>query len=84
MCRWPIAKVGIEVTLDVVGMLIPPFKGTDILYLRLLGTDMVVLNSNEAISDLIEKRSSIYADRVSDGILLTFLFLTPHPSHNPL
>jgi hypothetical protein len=45
-------------------------KGTDILYLRLLGQDMVVLNSNEAISDLIEKRSSIYADRVSGTILL--------------
>jgi hypothetical protein len=47
-------------------------KGTDILYLRVLGKDMVALNSNEAISDLIEKRSSIYADRVSDAVILTF------------
>ena len=41
-------------------------KGTEVLYLRLLGEDIVVLNSNEAITDLIEKRSSIYSDRVSD------------------
>lgn len=30
---------------------------------------MVVLSSNEAIDDLIEKRSSIYADRVSYVII---------------
>jgi len=47
-------------------------KGTDILYLRLMGEDMVVLNSNEAISDLVEKRSSIYADRVSSTVVLAF------------
>lgn len=41
-------------------------KGTDVLYLRLMGKDTVVLSSNKAISDLIEKRSNIYADRVSD------------------
>ena len=33
---------------------------------------MVVLSSDEAITDLIEKRSSIYADRVSDEVILTF------------
>ena len=27
---------------------------------------MVILNSNEAITDLIEKRSGIYADKVRD------------------
>ena len=31
----------------------------------MLGQDIVVLSSNEAIVDLIEKRSSIYSDRVS-------------------
>jgi len=33
---------------------------------------MVILNSNEAITDLVEKRSSIYADRVSDKVIFTF------------
>lgn len=50
----------------------PPWKGTDILYLHLLGKDTIVLCSNEAISDLIDKRSSIYADRVSDTDVSTF------------
>ena len=36
-----------------------------------MGDDMVVLSSNEAISDLFEKRSSIYSDRVSGPTLLT-------------
>lgn len=34
-------------------------------YLNLLGADTIVLNSNEAISDLLDKRSAIYSDRVS-------------------
>ena len=46
-------------------------KDTDILYLRLMGKDTVVLNSNEAISDLIDKRSSIYSDRVSGADIFT-------------
>jgi len=32
--------------------------GTDVLYLRLLDRDMVVLSSNEAITDLIDKLTS--------------------------
>ena len=40
-------------------------KDTDVLYLKLLTKDFVVLNSTEAITDLIEKRSNIYCDRVS-------------------
>ena len=46
-------------------------KGTDILYLRLMGEDVVALSSNEVISDLLEKRSSIYSDRVSRTTILT-------------
>ena len=46
-------------------------KDTDILYVRLLGKDMVVLSSDQAISDLIEKRSAIYSDRVSDPVIFT-------------
>ena len=37
-----------------------------------MGKDAVVLNSNEAISDLLDKRSSIYSDRVSDTDIFTF------------
>jgi hypothetical protein len=48
--------------------------GTDVLYLRLLGQDMVVLSSNEAITDLVEKRSGIYADKVCDKVVFTFRF----------
>jgi hypothetical protein len=47
-------------------------KDTDILYLRLMGKDTIILNSNEAISDLLDKRSIIYSDRVSDADIFTF------------
>ena len=46
-------------------------EGTDILYLRVMGDDVVALSSNEVISDLLEKRSSIYSDRVSCTAILT-------------
>jgi len=36
-----------------------------------MGEDMVVLSSDQAISDLVEKRSAIYADRVSDSLIFT-------------
>ena len=35
-----------------------------------MGEDMVVLSSNEAISELLEKRSSFYSDRVSGLAIL--------------
>lgn len=37
---------------------------SDVLHLNLLGTDHIILNSSEAISDLLDKRSAIYSDRV--------------------
>ena len=37
-----------------------------------MGEDAVVLNSNETISDLLDGRSSIYSDRVSDADIFTF------------
>lgn len=40
-------------------------EDSEVIYLRLLTTDFVVLNSPEVISDLTEKRSDIYSDRVS-------------------
>lgn len=36
---------------------------SDVVYLNFLGTDNIILNSNEAISDLLDKRSKIYSDR---------------------
>ncbi|KAF9646708.1 cytochrome P450 [Thelephora ganbajun] len=36
---------------------------TDILYLNLLGKDMMILNSTKTISDLLDKRSKIYSDK---------------------
>jgi len=44
--------------------LTPGSPDTDVLYLNVLGADQIVLNSNEAISDLLDKRSAIYSDRV--------------------
>ena len=40
-------------------------EDTDVLYLRVLTTDMIILNNSEVVSDLLEKRSNIYSDRVS-------------------
>ena len=37
---------------------------TDIMYLNVFGTDMVVLNSSGSIADLLDKRSAIYSDKV--------------------
>ncbi|KZP10610.1 cytochrome P450 [Athelia psychrophila] len=36
---------------------------SDIIYLNVLGTSIVILNSSEAINDLLEKRSAIYSSR---------------------
>ncbi|KAF9642534.1 cytochrome P450, partial [Thelephora ganbajun] len=44
---------------------------TDVLYLKLATADFVVLTSSEAISDLFERRSNIYSDRVSSLVKLT-------------
>jgi hypothetical protein len=43
--------------------LINRFLGSDILHLAFFGTHLVVLNSEKASNDLLEKRSSIYSDR---------------------
>jgi len=38
---------------------------TGVVYFNMFGTDLVVLNSSEAIADLMDKRSAIYSDKVS-------------------
>lgn len=37
---------------------------SDMIYLNFLGANNIILNSNEAISDLLDKRSTLYSDRV--------------------
>ncbi|GJE84150.1 cytochrome P450 [Phanerochaete sordida] len=37
--------------------------GSDVIYLNFVGTPVIVLNSMQAINDLLEKRSAIYSDR---------------------
>jgi len=44
--------------------LTPVHADSDVIYLNLWGTDHIMLNSTEAISDLLDKRSSIYSGRV--------------------
>ena len=37
---------------------------SDVVYLNFFGVDNIILNSNEAITDLLDKRSAIYSNRV--------------------
>ncbi len=41
--------------------LIPPLG--DVMHLKILGRNMIVLNSVQAATDLLEKRSALYSDR---------------------
>ena len=41
-----------------------PYVETDVMHLNVLGTDLVVLNSSEAIANLLDKKSATYSDRV--------------------
>ena len=45
-------------------MLTPGIAGTDVLRLKIPGIEMVVLNTSETISDLLDQRSAIYSDKV--------------------
>ena len=45
---------------------------TDILYLNLFGKGLIVLNSAKTISDLLDKRSKIYSDKVSVPLYFVF------------
>ena len=47
-----------------------PFEDTDVLYMKVITTEFVVLSSTRAISDLSEKRSNVYSDRVRDFVML--------------
>ena len=60
-----------------------PRTETDIMYLNMLGTDIVVLNSSETIADLLDKRSAIYSDKVS-SYRMSHLKRHCAPSTHPL
>src|ERR1700759_692588 len=54
------------VSLDITNrwrQLTRTFAGSDVIYLNILGQGIIVLDSSEAIMDLLERRSSIYSDR---------------------
>jgi len=55
-----------EIQLEIVS-----FKDTDVLHLRVMKKHIVVLSSAKAISDLVDKRSNVYSDRVRS--LTTFI-----------
>ena len=71
MCRcgkdsfqWQGSSVGVRFLLEVTRLKMLQPQDTDVLYLRFLSTDLIVLGTSEVICDLIEKRSNIYSDRV--------------------
>ena len=39
------------------------------IYVNILGTNIIVLNSIQAAYDLIERRSSLYSDRYVDNMI---------------
>lgn len=43
---------------------------SDIIYLNVLGKPMVILNTLEAVTELLERRSAIYSDRYVLEVLL--------------
>jgi hypothetical protein len=54
------------VSLDITNYwrrLTQTFAGSDVIYLNILGQGIIILDSSEAIMDLLERRSSIYSDR---------------------
>ena len=55
-------------------------QGSDVIYLNILGQGVVLLNSSEAIADLLDRRSTIYSDRPRMPMvreLMNFHFAVP-------
>ena len=48
---------------------------TGVVYFNMFGTDLVVLNSSKVITDLMDKRSAIYSDKVSCHCVPRFIGL---------
>ena len=58
-------KFGESTTPCSTNVISPTLLDTDVLYLNLFGKDMIILNTTKTISDLLDKRSKIYSDKVS-------------------
>ncbi len=57
----------------IIGFIFFLYLGSDIIHAELFGTHLVVLNSEKAATDLLDKRSSIYSDRcVSTPLTVRF------------
>ncbi|KAI0258889.1 cytochrome P450 [Gloeopeniophorella convolvens] len=50
--------------------------GSDVVHVDVLGSHIVILNSMKAARELLERRSSIYSDRLPSVVLLEFLGMT--------
>jgi len=55
-----------DITIDVLHCTIPD---SDIISINQFGRTIIILNSAQAIGDLLEKRSAIYSDRVRHPML---------------
>ena len=56
-------------SLRVVWQSFTGILGSDIIYLNVLGTNIIVLNSVEAVSEVLEKRSSTYSSRYEPSLM---------------
>lgn len=54
-----------------VGLMLA-LSDSDMVYLNFFGADHIILNSNKAILDLLDKRSAIYSDRVRQSEPIVF------------
>ncbi|KXN82772.1 O-methylsterigmatocystin oxidoreductase [Leucoagaricus sp. SymC.cos] len=58
--------------------------GTDILHVPVMGTNLIVLDSAEAVFDLMERRSSIYSDSMAGETIISVAYgLDIKPKDDP-
>jgi len=59
-------------------------QDTDILYLNVAGQSIVVLDTAEAVTELLEKRSSVYSSRSVSILILRPTFSLSHSARMPM
>lgn len=65
--------------LSTCGVLINPrFIDTDIIHVNVAGTSIIVLDTAEAVTELFERRSSQYSNRLVD-LCFAKILVTNHP-----
>lgn len=67
--RWAQAYGTFVSAIDIFIMRIHSMSTGDVVYLSLLGQSVVVLNSVQATSDLLDRRSGIYSDRFRSTVV---------------